>query len=394
MIAQQGRGASREFRKLYVQCMQAVVSYWSGYLLPSDCQLLQFIIDRTLRWGKMEEIITYKQICRGVYGSDGEEYNTGLRTTSRRTIFRAVSRLEENRFISVARTTTTHRGFEANIFAIDCKLILRKDVAALPHLNRRAMIRANKRTPLCQNSTTLVPKDTPPLCQNDTSNIGKGIQPNDNPVKIRATASRFATLEEAVATSTAQTRASRGRKIERAKGGLLYESIIALWKEVMLAKYPTVPPIGFKRTEVRQFKLSLQRFTENVDLREFFTWAVNNWVALRGGKLSWMNIKQELIPLAPSLDVLAKYMKVFGREYANQQVAAHLEEDKQKVTETDRLSLELRQTRAALAESERRRRVERAEAIRRPVAVTPLEEDEAPLSSQQLERARREYNRE
>lgn len=385
--------ARRDHAKVYIQCMQAIGSYWKGYLRPSDCNVLQFVIDRTLRWGKVCEIITYNQMLRGVYSSDGTCICSRV-NLPRRTLFRVVSRLEQNGFFSISRIKSTRSGYESNIFEINCKLILSRDAMALP---------SNKKTknlPLCQNAPTLVPKRHHPLCQNDTTNIHKGELTESNSQKNQPPAggSRFGAIEDAVGTIRARSSALRAQKIARVNSSFRYQSIVALWQETVLRYYPRVPVVGMTAKQFAMFKKLITAQLKNVDVVAFFEWVVSHWVELRGGPLAWMNRKTELVPLTPSLDVLSRYLRVFIKVYAESVTLDQVSEEKSQRRALSSVEAELIKTRQALADQIAENRRIRTEKGRE----TKFDAEYAPLPTRRrvsvgggaLERAKRIYEEE
>lgn len=303
--------------KRYIQCLQAVTSYWNGHLLASDLTVLCFVMDRTLRYGKVREVITYNQIQNGVQvKATGKMINSGV-TVSRRTVFRAIDRLEIAGFLSITRTKSTFRGFEANVIEINFKLLLSGDISLVRKPKNRVK---SSDLPLCHNDTTLVPNSTNPLCQIDTTNIQidklQKINYRTTPTAGAVGAIVDEVVGEVVERVTTRSRVTRSARASRLSIQVTHGAVIAAWKETMLKYYPRVPVVHFTIPEFKKFRTTARYNLVDVDLVEFFDWAIAQWEILRGGRLQWMNNKKEQLPATPRLDILSRYLKTFARAYA------------------------------------------------------------------------------
>jgi hypothetical protein len=95
---------------------QYINRYWMAYLSPSEFMVLLFILDRTLGWNKDSEVITRRQMLKGV-ASRGTLYHRGL-SLSASTIDTTLNRLEEKGVIErrrIMRGVTTYVEFEINL---------------------------------------------------------------------------------------------------------------------------------------------------------------------------------------------------------------------------------------------------------------------------------------
>lgn len=376
-----------EFAKLYVQCMQALSAYWTPHLHHTDLAVLRFILERTVRWGKYREAIPYRHFTHGVRSSDGDEVQCGL-GISRRSIIYAIHRLEHNRLVAITRSHSSYVGYVTNIFEINFNMLLGRDMSLL-----RTPKRLRQRITPCANSAPpLVQSLHPPSANPAPHNIHKGEgTETGSDRKPKPTADAFGSVEEALAAARQRGALRRASKAATVNTTMTQGSVLACWNEVMLRYYPRVPVIHLTGKEFGIFKKAVRLNLPSVDLPHFFDWTISGWVQMRGSKLAWMNRKVELLPLAPTLTVVAKYLRVFARLYSEAQMQEELAQQRPAASRLEETEVALREAEARLAkeQAERHKLAAANEKLRRirPQAPSSLKS----ISKKDTEHARRMY---
>lgn len=380
----------QRYAKLYVQALQAINAYWMPVLHSTDASVLHFIVERTLRWGKVAEVIPYSHMIEGVYS--GDECIQGRVNVSRPTIFRVMRRLEDWGFISVSRVKSTHRGFEANRIEINFKLIIDRDMSKLKESRKPPKVTV---PPCIKLTLPLVSKHTPPLYQNSTTNIHKE---NTQKLKIHKEedADASSSPESVITRSRERTDLAKQRRAGAVPTTATINSLRALWQVVMLEYYPRVPVIAITAKEASKFKKGAALNLPGIDWRDFFNWLVGSWPALRGGKLAWLNRKSEVMTTAPSLSVVANYFKAFAREYSNHLMEATLNEDRIAARMHNEDGLALAKARAIIAkqgeEVDRLRQKLRRTRVRVVPAPAAPASPNRPMTQASLDEAETLYN--
>src|SRR5690606_29298345 len=109
--------------KAYVPVVKAIDRYWVALLSGAECAVLRFIVARTLQWRKLEEFIPLTHFLHGVR-SRGGELVAGAVPHTKRTILRALERLEQTGLIRVQRLRSKERGNETNTYSVNLELVL------------------------------------------------------------------------------------------------------------------------------------------------------------------------------------------------------------------------------------------------------------------------------
>jgi hypothetical protein len=191
----------------------------------------------------------------------------------------------------------------------------------------------------------------------------------------------FDKVEDALTFSKGRTKTGRDTQAAKIKDKVARGPVVALWQQTMLRHYPRVPVVAFSDARFGIFKKALALNLRGVDLADFFEWAVTAWQPLRSGKLAWLNRTKELLPVTPSLDVLARYLRVFAKLYADRLTEQSLNEAKQKPTREQELAVKLADAQAQIARQateltrRRRTRVIRAEIVPREPSRTAVNRD-------------------
>lgn len=301
--------------KVYIPTIKSLNSYWLGLLLPSHLAILQFIVERTLRWGKESEVIPYSHFYKGVW-SGGIQIQSRV-PYSLPTIFRSVKDVERFGFVDITRVRSTHRGYEANRFEINFKVIVECDMAKVPALPVPKRLKNTPETggtPSINDALPLLSSVHHPFYQRRTTNIHKEKIHKEKKHKELAAPK---TALETIAFVT-QQHAVRRREVKGATPATCtQESLRRMWHTAMLEHYPSVPLEGINVPRVmKTFKLAAAvEIGKDTDLRDFFGWLIPLWPSLRGGSLAWLNKKREVIPLAPNFIVLTNFMRPFAREF-------------------------------------------------------------------------------
>ena len=107
----------------YVQAMQTVSEYWMGNLPYIETVIIQFVIQRTLRWGKLEESIPSRHFLEGVRYADGTLAQTGI-DTRKSTLRKACSRLQNKGLLKIR--VANNGDFSGNKYSIYVNKLLKK----------------------------------------------------------------------------------------------------------------------------------------------------------------------------------------------------------------------------------------------------------------------------
>ena len=304
---------SQGFGKHYVPAVQAVTSYWAAVFPQPAVAVLSFVIERTLRWGKIRESISYRHFLEGVYSRDGVLVQPRIRI-ARRNLPKAVRFLETLGVLTVVRASSTQRGFESNLFEIDFNLVIQRDTSMLKTPKRL------KNALVSDGHYPSVP-GTLPLCLRDTLNTQKNKSHKDKSHKHPGTKKQVPGLgpdssPEEIVSAVHKHHAARREELS-ASFRMSPTNLRAVWVKAMQRNYEHVPLVHMTEKSYGIFKKSANlNFKDTQKLPAFITWCVDNWPALRGGKLSWLNKKKESMPLVPDLDVLGRLLRVFAKAYA------------------------------------------------------------------------------
>lgn len=397
MLAQQLKtdGSVVEFRsqaaaKFYIPASQAVNNFWAEILPRPVTSVLSFIIERTLRWGKVKESIPYRHFIEGVYSKDGAVVQPRARI-ARRNLSKAVAILEGLGFIKVVRATTTQRGFESNLFEIDFNLIIQRDTSMLKTPKRLK----NKADPLVSlGHKPCVPR-TLPLCPGDTLNTlnikSQKVKSQNNPDAKKpasglAGARSVKELVDAVAKRSVEKREARVRAFK-----LHPDNVRAVWQKAMQDRYGSVPAVHFTKKSYGTFKKLVNlHFKNTQQLPDFLFWVVGSWTALRAGKLAWMNKKGVVLGEAPDLAVVSKFLRTFAAAYADHLAGDVLNEEKKvatgrRVQKPDALEKTLKH------QQQRIRQLEIQNARLAQSGPVPAPDNVVPISEAALKKAKQIY---
>ncbi len=84
--------------RLYFPVLKIINRQWPSRLSPAEFLCLAFILERTYRFGKEEELVTYRQIKNGIHSRDGQVIHGGVKL-GRTAIITAVTKLREKDLI-------------------------------------------------------------------------------------------------------------------------------------------------------------------------------------------------------------------------------------------------------------------------------------------------------
>lgn len=382
---------SQEFGKHYVPAVQAVTSFWASVFPAPAIAVMAFVIERTLRWGKVKESISYRHFLEGVYSRDGVLVQPRIRV-ARRNLPKAVRFLETLGVLKVVRASSTQRGFESNLFEIDFNLVIQRDMSMLK------LPKKLKNTPVSEGHYPSVP-GTLPLCLRDTLNTQKDKLHKSKSHKHPGTKKAVPGLAQDSSAAEIVAAVHRQKAVRRdelvTSFRLSPAAVRAVWFKAMQRNYEHVPLVHMTEKSYGIFKKHVHlNFPNTQKLPAFLTWCVDNWSSLRGGKLSWLNKKKESMPLVPDIDVVGRLLRVFAKAYAEYCAGEDINEkrkigDSGKITEA-KLSVALRD-----AEYHKRQAAALAAQVKSLRTGTPAIKTKAkvvPISREAIKQAEAIYN--
>lgn len=328
-----------DIRELYIPTILSCVRYWQKRWSPTEVLVLTFIADRTLRFGKEEEVITIDQFIHGVEGRNGPVIaGLGL---SRPTILKAYKSLEKKGFLLVQLIANKAKGY-LNSFKINVSTVLSEKIIMSGSLNiskkyrdmseeQRNSIRGKDSLRGGERIFTGGVKnlyckvvDYKRLEVNNIKNAASGRVANLSETNL--------TAQEALDQATKRVTEKQKAKARKLTDKPTLSGLTAAWK-ASTAKHCAGQTI-VAPTRKDLYKLlagsKAHSLPHDTDLVCFIDWSVEHWAALRQGALHWA----EGMSNNPDMSSFASLYKFFVRAYGDIDSLKDMERDRARRAET------------------------------------------------------------
>lgn len=290
-------------------------------LTPAQFQVLMFIADRTIRWGKRAESISIRQITHGVFNKDGHLVRHGI-GQSRSTVLRALSSLEQSGHISVRRTHRSDGNKNKNIYTINWENNMLKTPKTGARSKVKSGLKQSKKLTLGSENggekegDTLVSNLHHPSIKMTPYNIPLSNIPLNEESASHAPASEElpegtkASLEETLKKVKKRTEEKRQKKLQK---GTSLQKIFQAWELEIKNLFPDYPVMQWTGKQFGQVK-SIKAKIGEVPLWDFLYHCIVNWRLIHASKLSWMSTH----PAAPDIGHICvrvnDFLEVMGKE--------------------------------------------------------------------------------
>lgn len=130
--------------RLYFPVLKILNRQWPSRVSPAEFLCLIFILERTYRFGKEEELVTYRQMRNGIHSKEGQTIHGGLKL-GRTAIITAITKLREKgliRYSAASRGKWNGAVMSLNIDAVT-EFAQAQDLG--PVTKRRVRTRRSKR---------------------------------------------------------------------------------------------------------------------------------------------------------------------------------------------------------------------------------------------------------
>lgn len=310
------------------------------FITKLEHRVLAFLSERTLRYGKLAEIVTRAQFLGGFINNGHME--VGPAVSNARQWYQAIHSLMEKGFVATTAITDGVRHYHTvYTLVIDAMLSL-QGALEMSKLKVSKKYYAHDHSP-GKNDTTLPPA---PQCQNALLNKRskneitetttacahtrmrvRRVRGRGNALECKQEAQRnvLAAVERAQARVT-ERRESKAKKNVNDPKSITMTSLNAVWQKVMLESYGTaVTAIGLTMREFGVFKSVIKGHHISFAWEDFLRWCVTSWRFIANDqrqrqayalKMAGKTDKDiQGLPVNPSLSDIVKRFAMFAKRY-------------------------------------------------------------------------------
>lgn len=344
----------------YVSTYQALICQWSAELTQPELNVLLFVNERTLRYGKKRECIPMRHFLQGVVDKVGTRIIAGLRH-NKNSIIKAYKSLRDRGLLLVS-VGDNFKG--TNEFAINFRKIV-EGAAAMSKLN---IGKKHKNEPKKEVEYDDF-YDEGGVSERPSRGISGAQQGylrgpankntyNKNTISKNTNSGQGPAegIQEAVERAKARGLASAAKTSSTLKTRISQRALAAHWRLMVTKHHPGVAiPLAITPKQYGMFRNSLAANQLPVDLPDFIEWAVANWVEIVDYDFEWCTARPA--PHIPTLSFFATMLKYFVSAYGNQQMRdsrkkqatdKSVRQAKQLKRQNDQLSSELENAKQAL----------------------------------------------
>jgi len=340
---------TKKYLNRYSDCQRLIMSKWLEVLTVYEVVVLQFINERTYRYGKRAERIPVRHFSEGVYSSEGVCVSQGL-PIGKTKIKQCINRLELLSIIQIKHGDG--KRYECNIFAINFNLL--KKGAQMPSKLKEPKVKQGKSG---GRSTTMrgSPRDQPGG-RHATTEVLDSKDLDLEVGEITASSPKSSTMA-VIESAVNKNKAKRKSKATRIDRSLTLDHLVAAWREAMAEHYDSACVTSMTIKQFGKFKAQMNKAKLSVPISEIISWAVADWANIKKHHLSWVKD----MPDVPDLMVLGQLVSYFVKAYGNVQAGEDkhsLKVDKNKAKnykiqkDNERLKDELERERAARKKAE------------------------------------------
>ena len=327
--AQVGSGGQHRTPKQQVNytvasARERLARYWMGMLKGSEFKVLNFVLDRTLPFGKSREIIPIRHFTDGVWTRAGDlvTVGTGL---SRRSVITATHTLADMGLVKrVPSGIANGQVHDSYWFELDFKMLWRTDMLRTPKRLRAKNLQEGGAKSAREGVQKLHTESIEVEAMEKTTSFG-GVAAATTarlrkPKRSRPQRQQHDTVEEAYDAATSRARAKRKEKIDKAAGKLTLPNFKRAWEAAHARHFQNIAPQSISVRGFAIIRSSLKTYRLSGSFYDFIDWFFDNYQAVKTSKrLSWVNKNADYPPLpsVPTPDTLTRYFKHF--------VAAHEE---------------------------------------------------------------------
>jgi hypothetical protein len=314
-----GRTPKQEIHYTVASARERVSRYWMAQLVGSEFKVLNFVLERTLPFGKQREVIPLRHFIGGVWTRDGSMVTAGT-GLSRRAVLYAIGGLLERGLLTRWDRAPRIGGHaqDAHWFALNFKTLWQKEEDMLRTPKRLKPVTLSrereefeeggckKRTP---GGAKIAPRSNRKIeAIEETPLLRKGV----------ADATAMESVISAADQALARNRARRQEKLKRAEAKFTLMNFNKMWQSAQTNAFPRTPVNAISVRSFAIVRSSLKTYKLSVPFNDFLGWFFDGYAAMRTSKrFAWINKNADLLPLppVPTPDVLVRYFKHF--------VAAH-----------------------------------------------------------------------
>lgn len=382
--------SAEDIRGLYIPTILSCVRYWQKKWSPTEVLLLTFIADRTLRFGKEEEVITLDQFTHGVLGRNGPVIaGLGL---SRPTILKAYKSLEKKGFLFVQSVANKAKGY-LNSFKINVSAILSEKVIMSSSLNI-----SKKYREMSEEQRNSIPGKESLLggeriftggvknlyCKGvDFKMLERSKRKNAAFGRIDNLSETNLTAEETLDQATQRVTEKQKEKARKLTNKPTLSGLTAAWKSSTAKHGAGQTIVSPTRKDLHKLLAGCKAHSlpHDTNLISFIDWSVEHWAILRQGPLSWA----ENMSNNPDMASFSSLYKFFVKAYGDMDSLGAMEKDRARQAEarvednTNQVKAMAKQLKEATFRSEHLARLVREKGTGR-VTVAPEER----LTTEQL----------
>lgn len=334
------------FTQMYFAVLRRIAGHLRCHLSPAEVDVLMFLNERTLRFGKLSEHVPMRHFLKGVTSSTGETIVCRC-PYSERTIRGAIDGLLSRKII-IKQPGEYPIGTKCNKFAIDFTLLMEEE---MNHLKVGKKHQQGVRPQQERGAATAVEGCGESSRKHKESKKGKIKEQNE------------VSLRDAVEEATTKNRQRRKRKASNAnvpKPSVV--NVTAAWTDKVVEHYGKCPTPHITLKEAGILKKAIDANKLHIPLTEFVDWVVSNWGNFKKGEMKWA----KNMPDYPSLTYFGRMYRHFVKALADEE-AGHISFVKSlKKTQTEEQQT-IRELKRSLSEANAMLREQQNNPFRLPV---------------------------
>ncbi len=276
-----------DYKLAYSVCNVNIDRYWLGILRTTEYAALKYIINRTIRFDKVSEIILRNYISENIISKKGVWIQSGL-NISARTYSSCIKKFRELGLIST-EIVTTDRG-RGNLVTVNLDNLME---VPMSHLKKPKKVQRGS----CKSSTI-------GSCKSSTIEVTDNIEPTEI---------NFLAPQEQISEAIRNTVKKSKEKKEKKSRENTFAGLQALWDTTYEEIFP-----GEKYTRLvgSDYSILLKNSKKQNDIpvRKVLRWSLENWHRLSQTTMSWAVMKN-LMRDSPNPTVFAMLIRKFYQCY-------------------------------------------------------------------------------
>ncbi|MBT2132709.1 hypothetical protein KK137_00045 [Croceibacterium sp. LX-88] len=292
---------------------QTIIREWMPHLSASEFVVVMVLLDRTLGWQKTRATFSLDRVLNG-----DKIYSGMSNTVSRRSLFRALARLELKGMIARHHHP---EGKQIKVSSVNLGWS-----SAMLNVPERLKTGAAVTLDQCQAGTGAVPQ-----WHTRESNPGEGSLENENyaePASQR-TIDPSELIREAREEVSARRKPRPAAKIMKLKDRV--DAAQAQWRAAISEVHPTGAVLTWNVREVHMVKNKAKGWlhTDRITFPDFIGWCARSWASVCRTQLSWMTKSSP--PKTPNIGFLVSFIDHFADAWAGGDLDAWMNEDQRTV---------------------------------------------------------------